>query len=129
MQSVDGQTNSRLYAEDFETSNTISHDFSATSNFKYRQVPLSNFIIYDPGSTCHIINNKSRFLDLHPYDGELLVGDTKTNIEGLGTAWTFVTKPEGLEKTLEVVRDVLCSQVPYQHHFLVALSKERLLSG
>lgn len=93
------QTNWNDDDENFETSNTVLQTSSALNRLPTRRGNvLMDAFIYDPGSTCHMLNNKDRFLTFEGHEGEVFVGDTKLSIQGMGTAWINVQKQDGSTK-------------------------------
>lgn len=100
----------------------VSSDIPATipTNMAVKDapLPLKDSWILDSGSTVHICNDKSRFISYQPRTDNVVTGDAKTRVEGIGNVLIFGRDPAGnrIEITL---RNTLYS--PGFHVNIVAL--------
>lgn len=106
-----------------EASNSVIRNWlTANAQATKPQGALKNDFIYDPRSICHVLNSTERFLELNEHHGEILVGDTKSKIEGVGTAWINVKKPDGSLRRWKL-KDAY--YVPHFHTNIISSSRCR----
>lgn len=82
--------------------------------------PLRDSFLLDCATDTHVSNNIERFLDFQPSHGNLLTGDSQTEIHGRGTAYVLLTSPITGRQFRQILPDA--AYIPKFHTNLVCHS-------
>ena len=84
--------------------------------------PLKDSYILDSGATIHVCNNPSRFINIRPLNGDILItGDSEVSIEGYGTITVYAKSVKGQEDCILTLNNVV--YVPTFYTNLILFNK------